>query len=129
MRSPRQRWDRLVNTQNARREKAGSFDHSLAHDLEKLDRAVSRLDARSTAFIRAWNDLMPAELVASTQLKSLRRGTAVILVENAGTAYEIDRLLRTGIEHRLREALPFTLTRLRTEIGRLDDVPPARSSA
>ncbi len=64
---------------------------------------------------------MPAEIVARTRLTALRGGVARVVVDSASTAYELDRMLRGGLEQQLRRRFRGTLVRIRISIGERHD--------
>lgn len=49
----------------------------------------------------AWAGLCPAELAARTSLVGLTRGVLTVAVTDAGASFEIDRLLRGGMQAEL----------------------------
>jgi hypothetical protein len=48
-----------------------------------------------------WTDLVPAELVAHSRLEGLSRGVLRVAVDSSSHLFELDRLLRGGLEQRL----------------------------
>ncbi len=50
-----------------------------------------------------WTELVPAELAAHTRLEALSRGVLRVVVDSAGRHYELDRLLRGGLQRELTQ--------------------------
>ncbi len=78
---------------------------------------AARTQRRLGALTDVWESLVPAEIVAHTRLTSLRGGVARVVVDSASTAYELDRMLRGGLEQQLRRRFRGTLMRIRISIG------------
>ena len=52
-----------------------------------------------------WPTLVPAELAGHCRLGSLVRGVLRVAVEDSAHLYDLDRLLRQGLQSRLRAAV------------------------
>jgi hypothetical protein len=48
-----------------------------------------------------WSQLVPAEMHEHTRLEGLQRGTLRVAVDSAAHLYELDRLLRGGLERQM----------------------------
>lgn len=48
-----------------------------------------------------WTTLVPADLQAKTRLESLSRGVLRVIVDSSSSLYELDRLLRQGLEQQI----------------------------
>ncbi len=112
---PPLRLQQLQNRQGASEKR--QRDPSIGNDLAALERMLSKIDARLSACITAWRALLPDDLVRQTRLKTYSRGVLTVIVENPGVAYELDRALRGGVQKAMRAQVPFTLTRIKTEVG------------
>jgi hypothetical protein len=53
------------------------------------------------ALVKLWGELVPAELVAHTRLEGVGRGVLRVAVDSSAHLFELDRLLRGGLEQRL----------------------------
>lgn len=96
-------------------------DPSIGGLVSGLAQRAARTQRRLGALTDVWESLVPAEIVARTRLTSLRGGVARVVVDSASTAYELDRMLRGGLEQQLRWRLRGTLIRIRLSIGERDD--------
>jgi hypothetical protein len=67
--------------------------------------------------IELWEQHVPAALASRTTLISLRAGTLHVAVNDASTGYELDRLLREGLEQTLRSSFRGTLARVRLRVS------------
>jgi hypothetical protein len=73
--------------------------------------------------IDLWEQLLPEKLASQTAITSLRGGTVHVAAADAATHYEIDRLLREGLEQQLRASYRGTLVRVRVKVSP-DEVAP-----
>ena len=84
-------------------------------------------DARKTqrrlgSLIDLWSELVPGEIEKHSRVLGVRGGVVQVQCDSASTKYELDRLLRQGLEQELRTRYPSTLTKIRLSIG---DVEPS----
>jgi len=84
---------------------------SIRKHAEKTHRQLGRA-------IEAWIELVPSELAERTRLTALRRGVLHVDVDDAAARYELDRLLRDGLEDQLRSQFNGTLIRVKLRQGR-----------
>lgn len=80
---------------------------------ERINRKLGRL-------IGLWEELVPEGLAFRSRLASLRGGVLQVEVDSSAVGYELDRLLRCGLEAELRARFSGTLTRVRLSVGELD---------
>ncbi len=78
---------------------------------------ATRTHRRLGHFIELWEAIVPPEVAAHTCLEALRRGVAHVTVDSASTAYELDRLLRSGLTQDLRRSFRGTLVRVKVRVG------------
>ncbi|MFG0252562.1 MAG: DciA family protein [Phycisphaerales bacterium JB038] len=74
---------------------------------------LERSYKRSGGFGKLWAELVPEHLATASTIQSYNRGVLSVVVRDAGSKYELDRLLRTGLEQQLRERAPATLKRVK----------------
>ena len=96
-------------------------DPSIGRVVSGVAERAARTQRRLGALTDVWESLVPAEIVARTRLTSLRGGVARVVVDSASTAYELDRMLRGGLEQQLRRRFRGTLMRIRISIGERHD--------
>ena len=77
-----------------------------------------RAQGRLGSFVDLWEGLVPGEVASHTRVVAVRGGIAHVTVDTSSTAYEIDRLLREGLEQQLRRAYGKTLVRVKVTVGR-----------
>ncbi|MCX5658938.1 MAG: DciA family protein [Planctomycetota bacterium] len=51
-----------------------------------------------------WRSLVPADMVGHTRLESLARGILRVTVDSSSRLYQLDRLLRAGLEQQIIQA-------------------------
>lgn len=78
-----------------------------------MKRDIERSFRRTGGFGKLWSDIVPGELGAASTIQSYARGVLTVAVNDAAAMYEIDRLLRSGLEQQLRERAPSTLKRVK----------------
>ena len=76
-------------------------DRSLAFLAEAFQRDVARPHRQLGGLATLWAELVPAPLAAHTRLESLKRGTLTVAVHSSAHHYELDRLLREGLQREL----------------------------
>lgn len=96
-------------------------DPSIGGLVSGVAQRAARTQRRLGALTDVWESLVPGEIVARTRLTGLRGGVARVVVDSASTAYELDRMLRGGLEQRLRRRFRGTLMRIRISIGERHD--------
>ncbi len=68
----------------------------------------------------AWIELVPPNLRQHTRLESFSRGTLKVTVDSASHRYELDRMLRSGLERQLISLVGGKLRRVRLGQASLD---------
>ena len=116
MRSPVARLDMLQKTRAIR-----ASGRVVADDIARIQRTVERTGKRLATMIDLWEQSIPAELASQTRISSVRAGVAHVVVGSSGVLFEIDRLLRGGLERALIEQASFPLHRVKCGLGCLND--------
>lgn len=116
MRDPR--LDRLarIAPYRGRRE----YDPSINSFLETTKKRAKRDEKRLASFTEAWERLVPPEVLASCRLVGARGSTVTVEVDSSPAKYELDRLLRTGLQANLRRLYTGPLINVRTRLGAPD---------
>ena len=96
------------------------FNPSIGEIVESTRKRAARDEKRFSSFSEAWERLVPSEILACSRLGGTRGSTITIEVESSSAKYELDRLLRTGLEDNLRRLYTGPLTRIRTRLGSPD---------
>ncbi len=78
-----------------------------------MKRQLERNHRRTRGFGAIWAELVPDELAEYSTIRSYQQGILTIAVRDAAARFELDRLLRTGLETELRARAPATLRRIR----------------
>ena len=95
-------------------------DLSIAPLVGAMGDDARRTQRRLGALIDLWSQLVPGELERHSRVVGVRGGIVQIQCDSASTKYELDRLLRQGLEHELRRRYPSTLTKIRLSIGAVE---------
>lgn len=93
---------------------------SIETEVARLQKQVERVSRRLGEFITAWMELVPPDLASQTRISGMRGGIVHVVVESSPVMYELDRLLRDGMEAELRRRIKGTLTRVKMSIGGLN---------
>jgi hypothetical protein len=88
-------------------------DTSIRGLLESIARDARRTNDRLGSLIDLWEELVPPRLAGRCRVASLRRGIMRVEADSAATAFELDRLLRGGLEQSLRVRFGATLRSVR----------------
>jgi hypothetical protein len=88
-------------------------DLSLGSVIERERDRIARSDRKLSQLIELWRELVPEHLQAHATPTSVRAGTLMIEVDCTATAYEVDRMMRAGMEQELRSRFNGTLLRVK----------------
>ena len=92
-------------------------DLSIAQLVGAMADDARRTERRLGALIDLWSQLVPGELEKHSRVVAVRGGVVQIQCDSASTKYELDRLLRQGLEQELRTRHSSTLTKIKLSIG------------
>lgn len=93
------RYDYLERLRNWRTRK--DPDLSMGFLKRMFEREVEKPYKQLASVAGLWESLIPAGLVGHTRLDSLQRGVLHVSVDSSARLYELDRLLRSGVERQL----------------------------
>ena len=100
-------------------------DRSLRFLKTYFRQQVAKQHNQVAALVELWEALVPPELLEHTRLESLTRGVLRVGVDSSSHLYKLDRLLRSGLEKRLRmEARIATLRRVQLRLVVRDEGEP-----
>jgi hypothetical protein len=66
---------------------------------------------------RVWREMIPDELLSHTALESLHRGVLTVLVDTAAHRFQLETLLRGGMERQIRRRCTSPLRKIRLVPG------------
>jgi hypothetical protein len=107
---------REIQALQSRRGRTGR-ELSIGATIEREADEATRVHRRLGQLIGLWQELMPQQVADHTALSGLRHGVLHVIVDSAATAFEVDRLLRSGVEARLKQRFRGSLMRVRTRVG------------
>lgn len=93
------------------------YDFSVQALVNRVAAEATRHHRRLGAAIDAWEQLVPPHLAALTRVDTLRSGTLQVVAANASAAFELDRLLRAGLDRELGRASNGAVARCRVRTG------------
>ncbi|MBI1368999.1 MAG: DUF721 domain-containing protein [Planctomycetes bacterium] len=95
-------------------------DLSLSFINEYVQKQIAKPAAQLGDLGSLWVELVPVHLLPRTQLAKFTRGVLHVTVPDAATNYELDRLLRSGLELTLKQKCKTTLRKIRVSVGAVD---------
>lgn len=107
---------RQIEQLRANRVKPGR-DTSISALINSTARSAQRTHKKLGELIDLWETHVPAPLANQTAITGLRAGTLHVAVADAAARFELDRLLREGLEQTLRLAYRGTLVRVRLKVS------------
>lgn len=96
----------LARLERTMRNRPSARDLSIEPLVEAMRRDANRRAGRVGVAAEAWLELAPRDLVDATAVEGFRNGVLAIAVTSAAAKFRLDRVLREGLEARLRELLP-----------------------
>ena len=96
-----------------RREREPSITKIVEDTLKKARRDEKRIGS----FAEAWEALVPEELLRACTIGSVRGSKITIEVDSSSAKFELDRLLRGGLQVELRRLYTGPLTEVRTKLA------------
>ena len=94
-------------------------DVSITGLIAAAEKDARRAQRRLGSFSECWAALVPENIRADCQLGDIRGGAVTILVGSSAAKFELDRLLRAGLEAQLRSNFDGPLTRVKTKLAAL----------
>ncbi len=77
------------------------FDFSLNFLKGQFEREVQRPYKQLSTIAQIWESLVPEDLAQHTKIESLSRGVLLVSVNSSARLYQLDRLLRGGLQRQL----------------------------
>ncbi len=85
-----------------------------------LARQWRQTERRAGAFADAWSTCVPPHIASNCRVEHMRGGVARVKAGSAATAFQLDRLLRSGLLATLRSACEVTLTKVEVRTGKIE---------
>jgi len=104
-----------------------SPDLSLGFLRQQFERQIEKPARQLGDLGEVWRELVPGDLVEQTRLESLSRGVLKVAARSAGAHYELDRLLRGGLQRQIIAAHrgpAFRRVQVRVDPAAFDDPAP-----
>jgi hypothetical protein len=104
-------------------------DLSLGFLREQFKRRVEKPHKQLAAIVEAWQKFVPAALLNYCRLESLSRGVLTVGVDDSAHLYDLDRLLRQGLEQQVRAAAKGpTLRRVQLRLSQAPQPAPRKAA-
>ena len=105
-----------------RRRNRADPDLSLGFLKQQFKREIEKPAKQLQAVAGLWVELVPEPLVKASRLESLSRGVLHVTVRSSVALYELDSLLRTGLERELvRRHTGPAFRRVKLRVGPVGD--------
>lgn len=110
--------DRHLRRLREWRNPAGA-DYSLHFIKDQFQREVARPHKQLGRFVELWTELVPEPVLGHTRLEGFSRGVLRVAVDSSPHLYELDQLLRGGLERELirRQPAGAALRRVRLRVA------------
>lgn len=95
------------------------FDPSIAGFVSAVADGAQRTQRRLGELAELWQELLPPEIANQTALAGLRGGVLQVTADSSAVSFELDRLLRGGVEADLRRRYRGTLVRIRIRVEQI----------
>ena len=93
------------------------FDQSIAQVVNRVEDRATDTRRRLGKVIDVWDRVVPEEVGGRTKITALRAGVLYVRVESSSMRFELDRLLRGGLEDELRRSFHGSLRRVKVTVG------------
>lgn len=91
-------------------------DVTLRGAVELVDKKYARPHKQLGQIVGQWEQLIPPTLRRQTALASLTKGVLTVHVSDSAAMYELDRLMRSGVEQQIKSACKTTLRKIRLQV-------------
>lgn len=92
-------------------------DVTLGHVVEMVQRQYARPHKQLGRVVELWEQHVPDKLRQQTALVGLTKGVLTVHVSDSAALYELDRLLRGGVELQLKTACKTTLRKIKLQVA------------
>ena len=99
-------------------------DLTLSGLSEYVDRAFVKPSKHLGQFVELWERHGPQALAPRTALAKFHRGVLTVHVADSATLYELDRLVRGGLQRQIASEAKTTLRKIRLAIAHFDNPEP-----
>lgn len=94
---------------------------SIRSDVARLRGSVERHVARFGDAAQLWESCIPNAIWRDTRLSGLSGGVLTVITGSAATSFELDRVLRSGAQEKLRAGSRGRIARVRMRVGSLSE--------
>jgi hypothetical protein len=102
------------------------YDADFAPVLQEVfKREIEKPHKQLGAMVELWEQMLPPDITKHTRLESLVKGTLRVVVDSSARLYELDRMLREGLQDRIITSFKGpAFRRIQLRVGELRDEPP-----
>ena len=88
-------------------------DTSIADEVQTMRNGLRKGNRQSTSLVEAWDELVPPHIARQATIVSLRSGVLEVATDGAAVAYQLNRLIRSGLLRDLQCASKGTLKKIK----------------
>ncbi len=92
-------------------------DRSLSFVGDLVKKQVTRPHQKLGKAAAAWSELIPEHLLRRTALARLRAGVLTVYAADDATRYELDCLLRSGVQRNIQRRCKASVRRIKVQVG------------
>jgi|TARA_B100000959_G_scaffold184578_1_gene192887 hypothetical protein len=78
-----------------------------------MRRGLRKGNRQSSSLVEAWDELVPSHIAKQATIVSIRNGVLEVATDGAAVAYQLNRLVRSGLLRDLQRASKGTLKKIK----------------
>ena len=86
---------------------------SINETVQSLRKGLRKGNKTSSSLIEAWDAAVPSHIANQATMVSMRNGVLEVLTDGSSVAYQLNRLVRSGLLRELQKATKGTLRKIR----------------
>jgi len=88
-------------------------DTSINDTLQAMRKGLRKSSRQSTSVVEAWDVLVPSHIARQATIVSMRSGVLEVVTDGSAIAYQLNRLVRSGLLRDLQLASKGTLRKIK----------------
>jgi hypothetical protein len=92
-----------------------ALDTSINEVVHIMRKGLRRGNRQSTSLVEAWDEFVPSHIARQATIVSLRNGVLEVVTDGASVAYQLNRLIRSGLLRDLQRASKGTLKKIKVK--------------
>ena len=88
-------------------------DTSISDAVQATRRGLRKGNRQSSSLVEAWDELVPSHIAKQATIVSIRNGVLEVATDGAAVAYQLNRLVRSGLLRDLQRESKGTLKKIK----------------